>query len=256
MKIRFTFVTGLLLIFLVLSSCLTNKKLTYLQYTEDTPDMDPGITVAPSAYKVLPNDILFIRLVTPDPQWSELFNPQVGMGGSMTQESASLFGYNVDDYGYIDIPYIGKVDVLDKTISEIKSDLDQIFENYVTDGAVTVRLVNNFVSIIGEVRNPGRYPLAKDRINVFEALSLAGDLDDYSNRQEIQLIRPSPTGPLIKEFSLRDRSILKSEFYYVMPNDIIYAKPMRGRNFQINAPVYSLLLTSITTGLVIISYFR
>ena len=234
---------------------MTNKKLTYLQHSEDLPDRRIGISVTPDSYRIMPYDILYIRVVTPDPQWSAIFNPQVGAGGSVNQESASLLGYNVDNDGFIEIPFIGRVDVAGKTLSEIKADLDEIFLKYVADGAVTVRMVNNFVSIIGEVTSPGRYPLTRDRINVFEALALASDLNDYSNRQEIQLIRQSPTGPVIREFSLRDRSILTSDLYYVMPNDIIYAKPMRGRNFRINTPVYSLFLTTITTGLVIFSYF-
>ena len=85
---------------------------------------------------------------------------------------------------------------------------------------------------------------------------MAVDLSVYSDRQRVQLIRPSPYGPVIKEFSLSDRSILNSEYYYVMPNDIIYAMPMRGRSFQVNSSIYTLFLTSITTALVIISYFR
>ncbi len=257
MKLRTTIILSSLSIILILSSCLTNKKLTYLQHIDfiDEPVFRPEITVTPSTYRIMPYDILFIRVVTPDPQWSEIFNPRIGTGGSLNQESASLMGYNVDQDGFIEIPYVGKVDVGGKTLSEIKEELDEVFKEYVADGALTVRMVNNFVSVIGEVGSLGRYPLTRDRINVFEALSLAGDLNDYSNRSEVQLIRRSPQGTEIREFSLSDRSIFKSEFYYVMPNDIIYAKPMRGRNFRINAPVYSLFLTTITTGLVIISYF-
>ena len=234
---------------------MSNRKLTYLQHGKDFPDNGIGITATPSSYEIMPNDILFIRVVTPDPQWSAIFNPQTGTGGSMTQESASLWGYNVDDEGFIEIPYIGKLGVSGKTLAEIKVELNEIFKDYVADAAVTVRIVNNFVSIIGEVNSPGRYPLTRDRINVFEALSLAGDLGDFSNRQEILLIRPTPSGQIIEEFSLRDRSILTSEFYYIMPNDIIYAKPMRGRNFRMNAPMLSLFLSTITTSLVIFRFF-
>jgi polysaccharide export outer membrane protein len=112
------------------------------------------------------------------------------------------------------------------------------------------------VSIIGEVASPGRYLVYKDRINIFEALSLAGDLNELSDRQKVQLIRPSPYGPIIKEFSLLDRSILSSEFYYIMPNDIIYVMPRQGKANSINIGFYTLFLTSVTTALVIISYFR
>jgi polysaccharide biosynthesis/export protein len=245
---------------LILSSCISKKQLTYLQYSDmsdkyDVSTRDKRTSVTPAAYKIMPYDNLFIRVVTPDPQWSALFNMDFG-GAGLTQESAGLSGYPVDIDGNIEIPYVGKVEVAGKTLSEIKTALELVFKNYVADAAITVRLVNNAVSIIGEVSSPGRYVLYKDQINIFEALSLAGDLTVYSNRQKIQLIRPSPFGPIVKEFSLKDRSILASELYYVMPNDIIYAMPMQGRSFQTNSSIYTLFLTTITTALVIISYFQ
>jgi len=247
-------------ILLILSSCVTRKKLTYLQYSDNSENYevsssDMRLSVTPAAYKIMPYDNLYIRVVTPDPQWSELFNVNAGAGG-LTQESAGLFGYSVDIDGNIEIPYIGKVMVSGKLLSEVKVELDSIFKNYASDAVITVKLVNNAVSIIGEVNAPGRYVLNKDRINIFEALSMAGDLTVYSNRQKVQLIRPSPYGPIVKEFTLSDRSILTSEFYYVMPNDIIYAMPTQGRSFLTNSSVYSLFFSTITTALVVISYFQ
>jgi polysaccharide export outer membrane protein len=202
-------------------------------------------------------DILFIRVITPDPQWSVLFNTMpTGSGGMVNEESAQLLGYPIDVNGDIEIPFVGKVQAAGKTVSEIKIQLDSIFKKYVNDAAITVRLVNNYISIIGEVRAPGRYAINRDLLNVFEALSGAGDIDLYGNRQKVQLIRPSPYGPIVKEFTLADRSILSSEFYYVMPNDIIYVPPMKGKGFQTNAAIYTLFLTTITTALVIITFFN
>jgi len=245
---------------LILSSCVSRKNLTYLSfsghsgaYTGIGDDIRASIT--PSAYKIMTYDNLYIRVLTPDPQWSALFNVDVG-SGSLTQESAALSGYNVDSDGYIEIPYVGKIVVVGKTLSEIKSELDSIFKNYVTDAAITVKLVNNSVSILGEVRSPGRYTLTKDRLNVFEALSLAGDINEYGNRQKVSLIRQSPFGPVIKEFSLSDRSILSSEFYYILPNDVIYCMPMKAKTFQINSSPLTLTLSAISTALVIIGFVR
>jgi len=259
-NMRSTFKLWVILISMIIisNSCVTRKKLTYLQYSDKnksamTEDMETFVT--PTAYKVMVNDNLFIRVITPDPQWSALFNTDVGQGG-LTQESAALAGYSVDTDGNIEIPFVGKVEVAGKTISEIKSSLDLILRSYVTDASITVRLVNNFVSIIGEVRSPGRYPLTKDRLNVFEAISMAGDLGEFSNRQKVQLLRPSPYGPIIKEISLTDRSILASDYFYIMPNDIIYIQPLKGRSFQANSSVWTLFLTTITSALGIIAFFR
>jgi polysaccharide biosynthesis/export protein len=262
MKKYYNTILVYLSIILISSSCVTRKNLTYLQYTglsgnSSMPVRDPRVSVTPSAYKIMPYDNLFIRVITPDPQWSTLFNSMpTGTSGAITEESASLLGYPVDGNGGIDIPFVGRLEVSGKTLSELKIKLDSTFKHYVNDAAITVRLVNNYITITGEVSRPGRYPLTKDCINIFEALSMAGDMSLYSNRQKVQLIRPSPYGPVVKEFSLSDRSILTSEFYYVMPNDIIYAQPMKGRGFQNNASVYSLFLTTITTALVVISFFK
>jgi polysaccharide biosynthesis/export protein len=252
----------IILLTILLSSCVTRKKLTYLQYSS-TYDKHTNIVsstrihVTPAAYKVMVYDNLFIRVITPDPQWSVLFNAMpTGAGGAVTEESATLLGYPVDDKGNIEIPFVGKQEVVGKTLSEIKIQLDSVFKNYVNDAAITVRLVNNYISILGEVTAPGRYPINKDRLNVLEALSMAGDMALYSNRQKVQLIRPSSYGPVVKEFSLRDRSIFASEYYYMMPNDILYVPPMSGKGFQTNASIYTLFLTTITTALVILGFFN
>lgn len=262
MKAHHTIILILLSIILINGSCVTHKKLTYLKYTEGTDQSvmsESNILqhVTPSAYKILPYDNLLIRVHTPDPQWSALFNLMpVSSGGLINEGSAGLFGYPVDQDGNIEIPFVGKVKSAGKTLSDLKVELDSIFKNYLKDAAITIKLVNNYVSILGEVRTPGRFLLSKDRINVFEAISMAGDLSEFSNRQEVQLIRPSQYGPRVKEFSLSDRSILSSEFYYVMPNDVIYIKPTSGRMYSHNTSIYTLLLNTITTALVIISYFK
>jgi len=260
MKKRCSNILILLSVILMMSSCVSKKKLTYLQYSDKGEKYDISIndtrpSVTPTAYKIMPYDNLYIRVITPDPQWSALFNLDVGTGG-LTQESAGLSGYSVDVDGNIEIPFVGKTEVAGKTLSEVKKELDSVFKNYVTDAVITIKLVNNAVSIIGEVNSPGRYVIYKDRLNIFEALSLASDITVYGNRQKVQLIRPSSYGPLVKEFSLADRSILTSEFYYVMPNDIIYAMPMQGRAFQVNSSIWMLFLTTITSALGIIAFFR
>ena len=258
MKKYFKYLLFLLFMFILLVSCVSHKKLTYLQYSAVQDDrIENKLAIVPSEYKIRQYDNLFVRVITPDPQWSELFNPSSGgAGGQMTQESASLISYQVDINGEIEIPFVGKFQVVDKTLAEIKTNLDSVFSYYLKDASITVRLVNNYISILGEVNSPGRYPITKDRINIFEALAMAGDLTIYSNRQKIQLIRPSQYGSIVKEVSLLDRNILQSEFYYLMPNDIIYAEPIKGRAFQMNASVYSVLLSTISTIITVLFIVR
>ena len=253
---RFTELVIFSLISIMLASCVTRRKLTYLQFR----GRDEGVitTVTPSAYKVQPYDNLFIRVVTPDPQWSAMFNTMAASAYSysVSEQGADLVSYTVDDNGEILLPYAGKIMVAGKTLATITDELEKILTAYVADAAVTVKVINNYVSLLGEVQRPGRYPRYKERMNIFQALSMAGDLTDYGNRQKIQIIRQTPSGNLIKNFTLRDRSIMTSEFFYVMPNDVIYAEPMRGKFFNMASFPYSVILSSVTTFLLVLNYFK
>lgn len=259
---NYLILSSLLSVTLILGSCVTLKDLTYIQSKSDQANSDilkniTGLSVTPSEYKIMPFDNLFLRVITPDPQWSQIFNPMpVVQGGAVSEEGAALYGYTVDINGNIEIPYVGKVYVAGKTLEEIRVNLDSIFVKYVTDAAITVKLVNNYITILGEVNAPGRYRLTKDVINLFDAFSLAGDLSEFGNRQKIQLIRQTPNGPVTKEFSLADRKVLFSEYYYIMPNDILYAMPMKVKTFNLNSPFWIIFLNTITSAFGVIAFFR
>ena len=228
------------------SSCVTNKKLTYLQSEGVREEF---IAITPATYIIQPYDNLYIRVVTPDPKLADMFNTMSATLSSIsvTEQSADMLSYTVDDDGAIELPYAGRFMVAGKTMKMVKTELDIALKSYIADAVVTVKMVNNYVSIIGEVQRPGKYPIYKDRLNIFQALAMAGDLDKYSNRQKLQIIRQTPDGNTVKEFSLKDRSIIGSQFFYVMPNDVIYAPPMKGRFFQMDAFPYSVILSTITT---------
>jgi polysaccharide export outer membrane protein len=254
MKANYIIITFLVLV--SLTSCVTHKKLTYLQYKGEGYDF--YLPVTPSAYKIQPYDNLFIRVVTPDPLLSAMFNtmPVTTYSISITEQSADLVSYPVDGDGFIQIPYAGRIMVAGKTLEIVTAEVEKVLKGYVADAAVTVKMVNNYVSLIGEVQRPGRYPIYKDRMNIFQALAMAGDMGEYSNRQKVQIIRQTPDGIIVKEFSVNDRSLIDSEFFYVMPNDVIYAQPMKGKFFQMNAFPYSVLLSSITTFLLILNFLH
>jgi polysaccharide export outer membrane protein len=246
MKFDHIILLTFLFVSFLLTSCVTNKKLTYLQSEGAREEF---IAITPATYIIQPYDNLFIKVVTPDPKLSEMFNTisAASYGYSVNELSADMLSYSVADDGTIELPYAGKFIVGGKTLSTVKSELDNALKSYIADAVVTVKMVNNYVSIIGEVQRPGRYPIYKDRLNIFQALAMAGDLGTYSSRQKLQLIRQTPDGNIVKEFSVQDRSIIGSQFFYVMPNDVIYAPPMKGRFFQMDSFPYALILSTITT---------
>ena len=245
-----------LLIFCLSCSCVTHRKLTYLQYTGSPADTTISAQIA--EYKIQPYDNLFIRVVTPDPKWSEMFNTmQVSASGTtISEQSADMISYSVDGEGNIELPYTGKFQVARKTIGVIKTEIGNGLRAYVTDAAVTVKMINNYVSVLGEVRQPGRFQIYKEKLNIFQAIAMAGDLGEYGNRQRVQVIRQVEGKPVVSEFSLTDRKILFSEFYYVMPNDVIYVMPLKGRFFQMNSFPYTLIISTITTFILFLNILK
>ena len=188
----------ILLIACIFTSCVTNKDLTYLQYKGVPSDI--VISVTPSTGKVQPYDNLFIRVVTPDPKWSEMFNtlPTTSYSVTVTEQSADLISYPVDSYGAIILPCVGKIQVAGKNLENITAVVKAALNSYITDAAVSVKLINNNVSLLGEVNGPGRYLIYKDRLNIFQALAMGSDLGDYSNRQQIQIIRQTAEAMLLR----------------------------------------------------------
>ncbi len=87
------------------------------------------------------------------------------------------------------------------------------------------------LSLVGEVNKPGQYKIYQDKINIFEMIAMAGDLSVYAKRDDVVLVRKTETGSQIHHIDLLDEELLESEFYYLMPDDIIYIKPVKGKNF-------------------------
>lgn len=246
----------ILILVLGASSCVTNKKTTYLQDVEQS-DI-PQESVTPEVYRVLPTDNLYIKVITPDPKWSAIFNTMPTTGGTInvTEPSANILSYTVYLDGTIDYPYVGAVSVGGKTLREIRELVEQALNDYINDAVVTVKLVNNYVSLLGEVKRPGKYSIYKDQLNIFQALAMAGDLDTYSKRVKVQVIRQSTEGPIIKSFDLTDKRIVGSEFYYVMPNDVIYAEPMKGKFFKMDSFSYTAMLATLTTFMLMLNFIK
>ncbi len=234
-----------LLIIILLGSCVSNKQTTYLQDYEESPNT--GEYVPPFDYLLQTNDNIYLQVSTPDPRVSAFFNVIDATGGNMTvtEASAQLMSYPVELDGTVNLPYVGSVLVAGKTLPEAKLAIEELLKEYVTEFSVTVKLVNNYVSILGEVRTPGLYPIYKERLNIYQALSMAGDVADYGNSYQLSIIRQTEQESIVKEFDITDRNIIDSEFYYVVPNDVIYVKPLKGRYFAINTAPYVFAFSAV-----------
>lgn len=240
---------------LLLGGCVTSKKTTYLQEYEDSEY--PTEYVPPENYLIQPNDNIYLNVATPDPRQSAMFNA-MGEGGAMVFDGATaqIYSHVVEIDGTVSLPYIGSVYVANKTIIEAKEIIESELSDYVNDATVTVKLVNNTVTVLGEVVAPGIFPLYKERLNIYQALAMAGDVDVYGDRYEVSVIRKSSEGSVVTTFDITDKNIIDTEFYYIQPNDVVYVKPMKGKFFAIETFPWTLILTGITTAILLDSYLR
>jgi polysaccharide export outer membrane protein len=114
-----------------------------------------------------------------------------------------------------------------------------------------VKLVNRYVSVLGEVKNPGHFSYSQDKFNIYDAIGLAGDITDYGNRTKVILVRNENGENLRINIDLTKSEILTSDYFFMRPNDIIYVVPLRKKFWGFNQFPFSLLLSAITTGLLI-----
>ncbi len=145
--------------------------------------------------------------------------------------------YQVTAEGNINFPVIGNVYCKGMTKQQLKDDLEQRLKPYLTDPMVTVTLSNFNVSIIGDVKSPGQKTSPTERLNVFQALALAGDMSDSANRTNVKLIRYSDQEQrdITYTLDLSEASVVNSPYYYLQQNDILYVEPDRNKQIAANA---------------------
>lgn len=240
---------------LFLSACVPTKKLTYLQEAEASKK---EYNLTRTSYRVQPNDILSITIRSYDMATAQLFNVSNVTQVAPIQAGDIVFylqGYSIDLTGNINIPIIGNVDVRDKTVEEIQELIELKLTEYFTEEAitVTVQLAGIKYSVIGEVTRPGKYVIYQNQANIFEALAVAGDISIVGNRQEVMIIRQSPTGVETFNLDLTDADVINDPHFFVHPNDIINVKPLPQKSigigttgFQSFSQILSVLASTIT----------
>ncbi|WP_304246922.1 polysaccharide biosynthesis/export family protein [Parabacteroides gordonii] len=213
----------------LLTSCGSVKDIAYLQGDDLLKKMTVIDTVT---LKIQKNDLLDINVSCPN---QDLLRPflrygsQYDSNGSMGGGSSS--GYLVEADGTINFPLIGEIKVAGMTRRQLVSLIQNSLEkgNYIKDPVVTVRFLNFHISILGEVNRPGTYNISTERITLFEALSLAGDLTIHGRRNRVAVVRETNGVRTILYHDLRSRDIFQSPDYYLKQNDMVYVEPNRVR---------------------------
>lgn len=256
-KLTRPFIFIVLLSGAMLTSCVPQKKIKYLQDI-DASSSKTILTNCVEDYRIQPGDYLYIRLFTMDKDANEIFSDMSGASNNYNvyEQNIYLTSYLVSDSGYIDFPLLGRIKAGGLFVADIEKQLHDLMLNEVTNPGVIVRLVNFKVSILGEVKNPGTYSITQNRVTIFQALSLANDLTTYSNRNAVKLLRKHGQQTMIINLDLTRKDIISSEYYYLRPGDIIYVEPLKYKQYAFESFPYALILSSLSTMLALITFFK
>ena len=248
----------------LLSSCVTARKVNYMQ-EPDRQIPSYADTLSFEDYELRIGDRLYIYVYSLDENITKMYN--AGGSGSLIRQqmnqgnmsgSYDLYTYLVNEQGEIEFPTIGKVPVRGLTTREVKRKLEEELSKLLQEipgystVSVEVNIVNRTFSIIGA--QSGRYVINKEKMTIFEALAMAGDLGEFNSRKEIKLVREKEGKTTIKTFDVRSKDIVNSEYYYIEPNDIIYIRQIPGYSFGINSASTTLGICASTISFGVFIY--
>ncbi|WP_373496764.1 polysaccharide biosynthesis/export family protein [Aquiflexum sp.] len=249
-------------------SCIPNKKVIYYQNLEGNKAIADGelISYELPEYRLQFNDIIDIQIQTVEDILEKGFSSKIqsennnAIFGQIAQSGGDVYymtGYTVDKSGFIRMPLLGELKVNNLTLDEVRKLVEREIAAYVTSEIfVRVKLGGIRFSSLGEFRRPGKYVVLQDRLTIFEAIAQAGDLTAVAKRNEVLLVRQYPEGTRLHRINLNDRQIVQSPFYFIQPNDQIYAEPIRARQIgasDSSAQSVALIISSITAATLILS---
>lgn len=242
------FLSALFLLF----SCTAHKSIPYLTNTgnESIENKQNSET------KIAINDQLTIVVNSTTPEAATAFNlastPTQLSGATLTM-GQSLQTYLVNSKGMISFPIVGDIQVAGLSKEELESLIkSKVYPQYLKEEPiVTIRITNFRISVLGEVNRPGNFPVSNERINIFEALALAGDLTLYGKRNNILVVRELDKGKSeTVRLNLQDKGILQSPYFYLKQNDVIYVQPNKQKGNASAISSAETLSVSVTSVLI------
>lgn len=215
-----------------LASCSSQH--SHLSYFRDIDSIAVTKTImeSPVSYspKIQPDDELYIRVSSEIPEATAQYNSYMvptatASDGKETSTTPQLATYLVDSKGDVTMPIIGTVHVAGLTTEQLRDRLTQTISHDVKDPLVTVRIMNFKVDVAGEVKKPGPQNVTTERFSILDAITAAGDLTEYGERNNVLLIREENGKRIAHRFNLNSAEILSDPYFYLRPNDYVYVQP-------------------------------
>jgi len=174
------------------------------------------------------------------------------MLNSNSGPGTDLYTYLVEKNGSITFPMIGDVKVAGKTLREATSELEKALQPIFKYSSVELHITNRYFSVIGGEKAVF-VTMPQEKINIFKALAMAGDIGIYGDRKHVRVLRETENGTKINVFDIRSADIIHSQYFYIEPNDVIYIQTVNEKFFSItNFPGFvSTFISTISFGVLI-----
>lgn len=238
----------------LMSSCISQRKMSYLRdVTAASADSINQTYQSLDENYITKGDLLSIFVNALDIEAVRAFNLPVANVqnlGSRTVTSntgtGSLQGYWVDPDGNIDFPVLGKLHIEGMTTTQLRDTLTSLISQSVKDPIININFMNFYVTILGEVKSPGRHAVNAQGMTIFEALGLAGDMTIYGKRNNVLVSREVDGKMEFARLNLNDQAIFASPYYHIRQNDVIYVEPNVARSISSqNIPLYLSVVTTL-----------
>ena len=222
-----------ILLSFLLSACQSYKKVPYLQDVEAVNQATQQETLYDA--KIMPKDLLTIVVSCTSPELAAPFNLTIASPSNLsiqyTTTQPVLQQYLVDNEGKISFPVLGALTVGGLTKKQAEQLIVDKLKPYMKENPiVTVRMVNYKISVIGEVARPGTFTISNEKVNLLEALAMAGDMTVYGLRDNVKLIREDANGKQqIVTLDLNNAETILSPYYWLQQNDIVYITPNKAK---------------------------
>ena len=226
----------LMLLPFLLVACQSYKKVPYFQDVEVVNEANQQEKLYDA--RIMPKDLLTIVVSCTNPELAIPFNLTVASNASLAASTSSnvttqaaLQPYLVDNEGNINFPVLGELKLGGLTKREAEQLILDKLKPYMKETPiVTVRMVNYKISVIGEVARPGTFTISNEKVNLLEALAMAGDMTVYGLRDNVKLIREDANGKQqIVTLDLNKAETILSPYYWLQQNDIIYVTPNKAK---------------------------
>ena len=234
------------LVAVLMSSCYSHRVIGYLQEPTKGNKLPVYDSVSYEPYRIRVNDEIIYRLITMDETYSKM------LGTNNISSGQYANSYRVQADGTVDLPFLKPLKMQGLTEVEAQNLLRDAFKEIIPDADVKLALYNKYFSVIGDA-HAGQFYIYKEKLNIFQALAMTGDVMNSGDRRHIRIIRPRDNGqePEVLEFDIRTNTIIDSKYYYVYPNDVIYVA--RQKNSFYTVPSYSGFIGLITSSVALLT---